>query len=237
MLEIKKITLQNGYYFSPGFYIDYWRKCIDSKLSEDTIYKDGRLKQYREMFLGAHIAAMQTKLTGLQYFVGLPADEPPDVDVVRFSPSETKSGKKASNLDTIRVEITRCDMNQGETVIGQILKKNKQAYKGMSLAVHTSGSDKSVKLEEIHKLLEKEENVYPREIIIIGPVLATKHIKLMPGTYSVSKVWPDKSSDLVYQLDSRAFFRTPEVITTTGRGASREAKPLGFIELLPPTLS
>lgn len=235
-MDIKRVHLTTGFYFSPGYFLAYWRKYI-AKLPDNIIYKDVRLKQYREMFLGAHIAALQTKLTSMNHFVGLPADEPPDVNVVRFSPSLTKNGKEASNFDTIRIEVTRCDMEEGENALTQILNKNKPGYAGMTLAVHTSGNNKSANLEEVYKSLKEQDKIYPREILIFGPAVGTRYIRLLPGTYSVSKVWPDRSSDLVYQLDSKAFFKTPEVITTTGRGASREAKLLGFVELLPPKLT
>lgn len=237
MQEVKKIHLKPGYYFSPGFYLDYWRKCIDAKFSVETINTNGRLKQYREMFTGAHMAALQTKLTGVQHFVGLPEDEPPDVDVIRFSPSTTSSGKDATNFDRIAIEITRCDMSKGETILGQISNKNKPAWKNMVLVLHTSGGSKPINFKEISEALQREDVIHLSEIIIVGSAARTKYILLQPGTYAINKVYPELTSDLLQQTARNSFFRTPEVMTKLGRGATRQAKPLGFIELLPPDMS
>lgn len=231
-----QLTDSKGYYFSPGYFMNYWTNCIEKYYSKEVITTHVKLKPHREIWIGAIIAASQTHINKTHYFVGLPGDEPPDAEVVRFSPTTTKSGKEGVNLDRIGVEIIRCDIDAGETVMQQILKKNRPAYAGMSIAVYTYGGEDYVDLNDIQAQIDNLEKIYPIEIMLVAPVKRSKSAILPPGTFAVTQFYPNKGQDLVNALDEEAFFIEPNILTVTGRGASRAHTPMGALELMPPEI-
>lgn len=227
--------LKPGVFFSPGFYMAYWENCIVKNFSANVIISDVRLKQHREVWIGAIIAATQT-LSGIQHFVGLPTDEPPDVDVVKFPKTHTPLGREGTKIERFHVEITRCSIDDSETILGQILKKNKPAYTGMSLVVYVYGDYQRIDFEPIQKALQEEPAVYFDEINILMLVGATGEIDLLPNTYGLTRVHPSPGQTLVSTSDKKAFFREPDVVQGTGLGVATEWNDLGSYTLLTPKL-
>lgn len=233
--------LKPGYYFSPGFYMGYWKNCILANFPMDVIKSHNNLTKHREVWVGAILAASNTKDSGIQHFVGLPEDEPPDVDIIYDEPTKTASGKEGVNRKHLHVEITRCDLDAGETLLGQILNKNKPAYAGMILAVYVYGKQTQNDYQAVLDALKKEVRVYPTEIVCVEFVMAAGggRILLMPGTYGISRLWPKPGSKVVNLSDNTAFFRRPtDVIgyATPRRGAGTEWQDLGSLTLLPPKI-
>jgi hypothetical protein len=234
--------LKPGYYFSPGFYMGYWEHCILANFPLDVIKAHNNLTKHREMWVGAILAASDTKDSGVQHFVGLPEDEPPDVDIIYDEPTVTASGKDGVNRKHLLVEITRCDLDAGETLLGQILHKNTPAYEGMLLAVYVYGKQAQSDYQAVLDALKKEKQVYPTEIVCVEFVVAAGGGKILlpPGSYGISRLWPKPGSKLVNLSDKVAFFRQPtDVIgyASPRRGTGTEWQDLGSLTLLPPKIS
>jgi hypothetical protein len=236
MQQVKEIELEPGYYFSPGFYKSFWESRIEKKFPRNTINKNVKFKKYREVWLGAIIAAAQTKITGQKHFVGLPNSEPPDVLVVRFSPITTKKGSEGTNIDGMPIEITRCSLDDGEDLYKQIALKNKPAYTDTILAVYLYGGTMPFDMNEVGRKIMAEKKIYPSEILVIGNVERTSSIILPKGTFAQVKLYPEKGEDLINLNDSEAFFNYPGIMTTTKRGVSRKLEPLGKLRLMPPNI-
>ena len=213
----------------------YWANCIERYYSKEVITKHVRLKQHREVWIGAILGAWQTKLTGNKHYVGLPDREPPDVEIVRFVPAKRPSGKEGTGMEKMGFEVTRCSMDEGETMLEQIKKKNKPAYSGMNLVVYTYGGVET-DFNKIQEEIDRIEKIYPMEILVAGPVIGTKAVTFQPGTYGITRLYPSKGQDLVNIQDKQAFFMHSNVRTVTGRGVTAEIKDLGYIELMPPEI-
>lgn len=234
---MQKLELKPGYYFSPGFYMDFWTHHIEEQFSEKVKLKHVRLKPYREVWIGAVFAALQTKITNVKHYVCVSEREPPDIYVCRFVPITTKYGSKGTNLDRLPIEITRCDMDSGEMLLDQILKKNKPAYTGNILLVYIYGAGKVVNFKEVVNDIKKIEQVYPSEIVVVGRVDKTDNGVIFPqGTFAQTKLYPDDGQHTVNLTDENSFFKSPEVIIATRRGVSRELKKLGNLMLVPPNI-
>lgn len=231
----KQIQVEKGYYFSPGFYMGYWVNCIEKYYSKEIIMKHVKLKQHREVWIGAILAAWQTKVNGTKHYVGLPEREPPDVEIVRFIPAKGPKGGDGTGMEKMGFEVTRCSVDEGETMLGQIKKKNKAAYTGMSLVVYTYGGEET-DFNELRDGIDKLGKIYPMEIIVAGPVLGTPSIKFQPGTFGITRMYPNKGQDLVNIFDEEAFFLHPHVRAVTGRGVKTKLEDLGYIELMPPEI-
>lgn len=235
---IPQIELQPGYYFSPGFYKDFWINCIEKQFTEQTKLTNNKLKPYREVWIGAIFAALQTKITGIQHFVGLPPNEPPDIWVGRYVPVTTPKGRSGTNFDRMPIEITRCNLDAQETLFGQIKKKNKSAYSDTILLVYIYGAGKEVNFQEVADKIKLMGRVYPSEILVIGQVDKTSNGIVFPrGTFAQTKLYPDGGQDIVNTSDNSAFFRNPEVMTSLKRGVSRDLKELGRMMLVPPKIT
>lgn len=231
----KKIQVESGYYFSPGFYMNYWLNCIEKYYSSDVIKSHVKLKIHREVWTGAILAAWQTKVNGIKHYVGVPEREPPDVEVVRFIPTTGPKGGDGTNMQKVGFEITRCSMDEGETLIEQIKKKNKPAYSGMSLVVYVYGGI-ATDFNRLHEEVIGLGKIYPIEIIVAGPVIGTETTTFEPGTFGITKIYPQKGQDTVNLFDKQAFFMHSNVRAVTGRGVTRKLKDLGYIELMPPEI-
>ena len=234
--------LKPGYYFSPGFYMGYWQNCILANFPMNVIKSHNKLTKHREMWVGAILAASDTKDSRVQHFVGLPETELPDVDIIYDEPTITAGGKAGVNRTHLLVEITRCDVDAGETLLGQILRKNKPAYSGMLLAVYLYGKQTQNDYKVVLDSLKKEPQIYPTEIVCVEFAMAAGggKILLMPGTYGISRLWPKPGVKVVNLSDKVAFFRQPtDVIgyATPRRGTGTKWQDLGLLTLIPPTIT
>ena len=230
------MKLTPGHFLAPGYYMDYWLKLIEAKYPMDFIEKSVKLKQYRELWLGAVFGASLTKTTNQKHYVGLPQDEPSDIVIRRYVPTTTPKGTPATNAQNMQIQITRCNLDAGETLIGQIANKNKPAYKNTILLVHLQGFGQSINFSKTIDYLKNLNTVYPMEVIVIGRIDKSTKESYKPGTFIEHMVYPDVGYAEVNLTDTKAFFTFPPIITTTQLGASRELKSFGKVLLLPPDI-
>lgn len=218
-----------GIYFSPGFYMAFWENAVIGKFDPKTIISHVKFKPYRELWVGAIIAASQSAASDFKHYVAIPDDEPPDVEVARLVPVVV-NGKNGNNLERLPIEITRCDFFSGETLIGQITKKNKPAWAGMKLAVYAYG-DEELGPPQLQTVLDEllKTRVYLADILIVRYIAQAK-------TYEVTRVYPKPGQSYFDANDSKAFFRDPEVFRKNRRGLSTEWEHLGSLTLMPPTI-
>lgn len=231
--------LQPGFWVSPGFYMGYWEKCILANFPLKVIKKNYGLKKYREMWVGAILAASDTKDSGIHHFVGMPSREPPDVDIIHYEDTVTANGKEGLNRKHTSVEITRCDLDAGETLVDQVLNKNTPSYIGMNLAVYVYGRPSKSDYQSVLDVLKNEEHVYPTEIVCLEFVIKAGPILLLPGSYGISRLWPKPGSKLVNLSDPKAFFRHPNDVVTDSNprlSTGRDYQDLGTFELLTPRI-
>jgi len=221
----------------------YWQSCILKNFSSKTVQTHGKLKRHREVWVGAILAAGQTKAskkaTGrhIQHFVGLPNGEPSDVDVVRLVETTMPSGRTGTKLERLNIQITRCNLDEGETVLEQILKKNKPAYEGLILVVYVHGLKLKGDSEAIHQALKAEAVIYPSQIISVELAERTVSVILARDSYGLSQLYPGRGSSVINLHDPEAFFRSPDVIKADlPRGVTTQWQDLGRFELLPPTI-
>jgi hypothetical protein len=225
-------------YFSPGFYMAYWEACVLKKFSPEVIKTHNKLQKHREMRVGSIMAAANTKATNQQYFVGISEVDPPDILLMCLA-QVVVSGKVGTEPRYVHIEVTRCDLLAGETLIGQVLKKNKPANEGMVIALDVYGNDKPSDYQAVLNALKKEPKIYPSQIVAVESVGRTSRILLPLGSYGVTQLYPESGSSLVNRNDTAAFFRRPtEVLgrATPARGVSTEWQDLGKYTLLAPEL-
>jgi hypothetical protein len=243
MLEKDKATrphtdseLRPGLFFSPGFYMAYWQECIEASFAPDVIWGHTKLQKHREMYAGAIMAAVQTKGTGIQHYVGLPDDEPSDVDVVKLEEITMPSGRKGSALQRLNIQLTECDFSRGETLAGQFAKKNKPAYSDIIIGIHamnrTGTSDFAKDLATIKKL----GKIYPNEVLVLEAVEVANDVKQPAGTFGLTRIYPKEGASLINLSDTEAFFFEPEVFTKTHKAVSINWEDKGSFTLLRPTL-
>jgi len=232
---ITEIGLEPGYYFSPGFYRDFWINKVENKYTEEIKNKHVKLKPYREMWVGAIIAAAHTKMTGLKHFVALSLDEPPDIVIAKFQTVEMPSKKTGTRVEILKIEITRCSLEDGEDLLEHILKKNTPTYKGMTLAVYLYGYER-VDMNIIIEKLRGISFIYPAEIIIIGKVDKVLDYDLTHGTFAQVFIHPEVGQIIFNINDSLAFFRKPDILTISGRGVSNTINPIGTFKITPPNI-
>ena len=239
MATFPEVEIETGLYFSPGFYMAYWQGCILAQFPLDVVEKHTAMTKYRELFVGAILAAANTLASGgTQYFVGLPATEPPDVDLMYYEPT-VLNGKKGVIRRHIDVEIVRCNMEVGETPLGQIKIKNKPAYKNMIVAVFMEGRVDAIDAEAINKALQSEPTIYPSEILLVLNGNMAEALAWPDGTFGLARVYPGPGSSVINISNEKAFFRIPEVVGNTNpmRGVSEEWRDLGpGITILPPKI-
>lgn len=233
MYPIKKLEFKHGYYFSPGFYQDYWLKHIQDKVPNHDSFSNQKLEQYQELWLGSIFAALYTKSTGENYYVGLPDRDPPDVWVVRLEPIIYK-GREASRLERMPVEITRCHLDEGENLFDQIMRKNKPAYSNTVLLVYLYGFGGKVNFSNLAKRLSKLEKVYPIEIFVLAKVAHDGNATLKPNTFVGMMIYPEQRQQTVSLDDEQAFFVEPSVIAKGKLGFSRNLRPTEVRAVTPP---
>jgi hypothetical protein len=233
--KLTQTELKPGVWFSPGFYQAFWDNSVSKRFTPDEIVQRVELKRHRELWVGAIFAASQS-LSGVQHFVGLPEDEPPDVEVVKFTETTTKKGTPATALSRIPLEVVRCDVSAGETLLGQIGLKNKKPWEGLSLLIYEYGNTVSSSYTGVYEALRKEK-VLLSDIVVVTKVDVTDAgIRLPDGSFTVTSLYPVKGQTLLNVNDSNAFFRYPEVVTKTGLGTGTKWKDMGSYKLLLPTL-
>jgi len=230
-----ELQLQSGYFFSPGFYLQYWQNQILPNFSNDDVAFGNKLKPHREVWIGAHLAALKTYLSGQKFLVGLPETDPPDVLVANFHTVKTASGKTGHNLNWFPVENTRCDAAAGEDLLGQILKKNKAAYENTILAVYLQGAEVVPDMHELSAALLALPKFYPHEVIVMVQLRDGANDGVSDGSFGFVQVYPTLDTAVIGRSDTTAFFQEPHVMVTTGRGVQAERKPLGTIRLMPPS--
>lgn len=231
----KSIRLQSGYYFSPGFYLNYWKNSILNNFDANTVAFGRKLKQHREIWIGAHLAALKTKLSRNKYFVALPDSDPPDALIGTFSKIIIPSGRTGHELNWFPVEITRCDASSEEDLYDQIIKKNTAAYEKVVLAVYLQGAEKIPDLKSLLDKISVLPKVYLHEIIIMVQ-LKDDDADPAAGTYGFVQVFPGYETEILNRNDPDSFFLEPNAMQITGRGIQSEKKRLGSIILLPPEI-
>lgn len=231
--EPEEIQLQSGYYFSPGFYMQYWQAVILPGFDAETVAFGGILKQHREAWIGAQLAAMKTKLSGEKHFFALPERDPPDVLVGTFKPITTPLGRTGHDLDWYPIENTRCDMSQGEELLGQIGNKNTAAYSSTVLLVYLQGAEVVPDMQAVHRELMSLDIVHLHEIIVM--------VQLQPqsednpaDTFGFVQVYLNYDTVVIDRSDPDAYFKEPNIMRITGRGVQEAARHLGSVRLMPP---
>lgn len=230
-----KTQLKPGIFFSPGFYMGFWDEIVLKRFSVDEI-ANVKFKQYREMRVGAILAAAQTMASKVQHFVGIPDDEPADVDIVRLEEITMPSGNRGSVIKRLNTQLIRCNLSSGETLYEQAVKKNKKAYEGIIVAIETFGRKDPSNFDEVFKELQKLTKVYPSEILAVEEVQNADGIIQPPGTYGLTRLYPKIGASLVNRNDPKAFFFEPTVFRKSRLAVSLDWEDLGSFELLPPEL-
>jgi len=231
--EAPEVQLQTGYFFSPGFYVNYWQNTILTNFSPSEVVSDNRLKEHREMWIGAQLAALKTKLSGKNHFVGLPPSDPPDVLIGCFEEHRVPSGRIGHNLNWYPVENTRCDMSAGEDVLTQIDRKNTQAYTNTVLLVYLQGVEVVPDMKAIYESITSKDVVHLHEIIVMVQ-LQSEPNGLPAESFGFVQVYPKYDSAVISRNDTDAYFLEPNIMTATGRGIQSSVVSLGQIRLMPP---
>jgi len=229
MYELDDYVLQSGDYVSPGLYMEYW-KAIVRKYGEKSAFGRNSLKCYKEMRVGAILAALWTSSTREKWYVGLPIDEPSDIDLIRMIPSFTKKGTESYNNEKISVQITRCSAVCGEDIIKQIEKKNKNNLSNHILAIDLIGDGQTVDFLDVHKRLQKLTPIYPREIVVVATVASIIIDNIYVSTYLQCLLYPEYRISQIKSSDKDSFFVERAVINVK-RGISRDVMIKKFVNL------
>lgn len=224
-----------GYFFSPGYYMAYWHDAIMPNFTPEQIAFHVKLKQHREVWVGAHLAAAKTRLSGQQFFVALPESDPPDVLIGSLERVTVSSGRVGYNLKWFQVEITRCDEAAGETLFNQIQKKNKQTYRDMVLAVYLQGAIRVPDLAALNAQLTSLGEFYPQEVVVMVELDPDAN-DVPQGTFAFAQVYPNYEAEVIRRDDPVAYFMDPNILTVTGRGIQSHLTRLGSMELMPPNI-
>lgn len=237
-MEETAVPLVPGYYFAPGFYMDYWISGVLKNFDHGLVATDTRFQKHREMVCGAILAAANS-IAGpkINTFVGLNEDVHPDIDLAYYVKEKLPSGVEGYVRKHIYVEETRCDVDKGEDIVEQILKKNTPENKGIMVAVSIFGYGKS-EPDKVHKILAAQKEIYPAQIVEVASISKAGTIYLPKDSYGMNLLWPTKGSTIVNLNDSKAFFRNPDVMPQNfGRKSGFEETDLGKFKLLYPDLS
>jgi len=236
MSDVTEIYLESGYYFSPGYYRDFWINKIENVFPEEVKNKNVKLKPHREVWVGAIIAAGHTKLTGIKHYVGLPHDEPPDVNILKLRDEVMASGREGLYAEILKIEITRCSLADKEELIEQIRRKNKPAWKGMTLAIYLYGHGEAIDMVKLAAQVKGLPEVYLAEIMIVGKVEKMLDEDLPQGTFAQVFLYPEVAQTTFNVNDESLFFRWPEVLKLGSRGINTKMTPLGTYRILAPDI-
>lgn len=233
-----QVPLTSENYFAPGFYMDYWINGILKNFDPKVVAADNKFQKHREMVSGAILAAANS-IAGpkIQTFVGLNDDIHPDLDLVYYVPNKLDSGIEGNVRKHIYVEETRCDLDKGENLIDQILKKNTPENKGIMVAVHIYGQGKSSPAK-VHAALAAQSIIYPAQIVEIASISKAGSFYVPNDSYGINLLWPRPGSTIVNLKDPKAFFRDPDVIPRHAeRRTGYNETDLGEFTLLFPDLT
>ena len=230
--SVQILNFEYGYYFSPGFFSEYWLNYIQEKVEGHDSFASNKMKKYQELWVGSIFAALYTKSTGEKYFVGLPEKDPPDVWLVRHVPI-VRNGRECLKSERIPVEITRCHLDKGEHLFTQISNKNKPSNDNFVLLVYLYGKGKTVSFTYLVEQIAKMDKIHPAEFFVIAKTYNCKDDNLKHNTFVGTMVYPEYRQQTVDLSDHDAFFKHPEVIRQK-LGISREVKMVGIRTLAPP---
>lgn len=207
----------------------FWKEAVIGQFDTKTIISHPKFKLYRELWVGSIVAASQSVASDFKHYVSMPDDEPPDVEISRLVPVEV-NGKQGNNLERLPIEITRCDFFSGETLLGQIAKKNKPAWAGLKLAVYAYGDEEigPPQLQEVFDALQKDK-------VLLSDILIMRFIA-SANTYEVTRVYPKVGQSHFSADDQKAFFMEPEVFQKSRRAVSTNWEHLGSLKLMPPSI-
>lgn len=217
---------------APGLYMDYWQAIVRKYGAKHL--NMNKFKPYREVRNGAILAAMWTKNTGRKHFVSFPHDKPADVEIYSLRQA-VHDGKASYDLVKIPVQLTRCSLASGETLIGQIKKKNKPYLSNTSLVVHMIGEDDVVlDIKNLVKDLRDIVPLYPKEIAVLAPVEDTS---VSEQTYAQLLIYhrdeTQVCSSRIHTGEKDAFFKIPSVMHSA-RGTGQAIEHVGEFNLLLP---
>lgn len=233
--EVHLQELKKDYFLAPGYYMNFWKESVLPNFTVKQVAFHHNLKEHREMWIGAHLAALKTKLSGVQHLVALPDSDPPDVVIGAFKQIKTPKGRRAYNLDWYPVENTRCDMSAGETLEGQIEKKNKYANGNLILTVYLQGAEVVPDLKKLHLSLVAKEKFYPHEVIIMVQLKGDEN-GLPSESFGFVQVYPNYDTIVLQRNDKGAYFDEPNIMKVTGRGVQESIERVGVITLVPPQI-
>ncbi len=225
-------------YLSPGFYMGFWKACIENRFSPIQIKEHTKLQQHRELRVGAIVAAAITRQRRMQYFVGIPRSDPPDI-LLMHQKEITVNGKKGTEPEYIHLEVVRCNFDEGETILGQATIKNKPVYRNTTIAIDVTGTTNHISYKQAVIGLADLAKVYPAQFIAIEQIGVVGEAAYQPGVFRITQLYPSETVSHVRQIDEQAFFRTPTDVlgrATPARGVSTEWQDLGNFTLLPPTI-
>ena len=214
----------------------YWQACIEASFTPQVIWNHTKLQKHREMYAGAIMAAAQTKVTGIQHFVGLPDDEPSDVDVVKMVEITMPSGRKGTTMQRLNVQLTECNFDRGETLLKQFANKNKPAYADIIVAIHVTGRTETSNFAQDWADLQKLPKVYASEVVTVEPVDIANGIRQPAGSFGLTEIYPKEGASLINLFDDEAFFFEPAVFTKMHKAVSVKWEDKGSFELLRPNL-
>lgn len=212
--------------------MQYWQ-AIAKKYGESKL-NIGKLKPYREVRNGAILAALWTKASGRKHFVSFPHDEPSDVEIYSLRPTTFK-GRHSYYLVKIPVQLTRCSLSDGETIVGQVIKKNKPALSGTSLVVHVLGEDNvKLNLNEIVAEVRQIKEIFPKEVALLAPI---EDSDTSEQTFGQLLIYSREDNQVrlskVHTGEDSAFFTEPQVMQSE-RGTGQAIEHSGQFSLMLP---
>jgi hypothetical protein len=228
--------LKPGLFFSPGFYMGYWRNCIEANFTSDIVWSHGKLQKHREMYTGAIMAAAQTKATKIPHFVGLPDDEPSDVDIVKLTEITMPSGRKGTVIERLNVQLTECNYGRNESILEQLKKKNKSTYQDIIVAIQVINRIEDSDFAGDFASIQTLDKVYPSEVLTVELVDIANNVRQPVGSFGLTRIYPKEGASLINRDDQEAFFFEPAVFTKSNKAVSIEWEDKGSFTLLTPQL-
>lgn len=214
----------------------YWRNCIEANFTPDVVWGHTKLQKHREMYAGAVMAAAQTKATKIPHFIGLPDDEPSDIDIVKLVEIKMPSGRMGTVVQRLNIQLTECNFARGDTLLEQFKKKNKPAYADIIVAIHVIGRVEDSDFSSDWTNLQNLEKIYPNEVLVIESVDIADGVRQPIDSFGLTRIYPNEGASLTNLADEEAFFFEPAVFTKTHKAVSVEWEDKGSFTLLAPSL-